>query len=438
MPDIQVMLEVAPHIAMGLASGRLERVGGVIRESGSKQVVAWLREGRRLSKNSDPATALPRFLFQSLLQGANLAEAGNVTQQANALKNLAGSLGALNNVFGVANLAATARSHHLITLRLQAIQNMLAFSTRLSMLHFTLSGFGLLMMIERFAEIDALLKKTFQQVAKAIADNQKAINKIELKAALECARVVMEAKEGAFKESMAASLDFLLINAREHLLSDFQSARCDKSSKQEIEIAQQRLTQAMHLDETRVRSFLEVGQNDLARSVMKDRLEQYRKFTRNYVGILLGKPDQRAVYFNKNVIDTDLRRYLLIEQWLRDEEDILWDILLEQRKQFWDASVENILQPDRGINLPMQAPPKEPTQHLDVLAGAETAIENFQRFEGFALEFEAIERLGISYSEWEIQQEEAIKNRLAEKDTDIEEYDDYLLLVERDSLDAIA
>ena len=49
MPQIEVMLEVAPQIALGLASGRLERVGGVVREAGSKQIVMWLREGGQIA-----------------------------------------------------------------------------------------------------------------------------------------------------------------------------------------------------------------------------------------------------------------------------------------------------------------------------------------------------------------------------------------------------
>jgi hypothetical protein len=44
MSIIQVALQVPEHIAQGLASGAYERVGGVIRQIGSKQTVAWLRE----------------------------------------------------------------------------------------------------------------------------------------------------------------------------------------------------------------------------------------------------------------------------------------------------------------------------------------------------------------------------------------------------------
>lgn len=45
MTPLNVVFELPPAITNGLRSGAYERVGGVIRDSGSKQVVAWLREG---------------------------------------------------------------------------------------------------------------------------------------------------------------------------------------------------------------------------------------------------------------------------------------------------------------------------------------------------------------------------------------------------------
>ena len=49
MSTITVHLELPPTIESGLANGSMERVGGVIRHSESKQIVAWLREGGQLA-----------------------------------------------------------------------------------------------------------------------------------------------------------------------------------------------------------------------------------------------------------------------------------------------------------------------------------------------------------------------------------------------------
>jgi hypothetical protein len=48
MKAVQVAFQIPEYIAQGLSSGAYERVGGVVREAGSKQVVAWLREANEM------------------------------------------------------------------------------------------------------------------------------------------------------------------------------------------------------------------------------------------------------------------------------------------------------------------------------------------------------------------------------------------------------
>jgi hypothetical protein len=43
--NINVLFDVPALVAQGLRNGALERVGGVVRDSNSKQVVMWLQEG---------------------------------------------------------------------------------------------------------------------------------------------------------------------------------------------------------------------------------------------------------------------------------------------------------------------------------------------------------------------------------------------------------
>jgi hypothetical protein len=45
MHPLNVVFDLPAELASGLQTGMYERVGGVVRDSGSKQVVAWLREG---------------------------------------------------------------------------------------------------------------------------------------------------------------------------------------------------------------------------------------------------------------------------------------------------------------------------------------------------------------------------------------------------------
>ena len=65
--------------------------------------------------------------------------------------------------------------------------------------------------------------------------------------------------------------------------------------------------------------------------------------------------------------------------------------------------------------------------HLDALT-PELIIENYERVQGFCAEIEAIERLGINCSDWELQ----LNKALAEAKISLDEYNDYVLLVDRD------
>ena len=59
MTPLNVVFDLPAVLANGLQSGALERVGGVIRDSNSKQVVAWLREGGSGALNNLTLPKLP-------------------------------------------------------------------------------------------------------------------------------------------------------------------------------------------------------------------------------------------------------------------------------------------------------------------------------------------------------------------------------------------
>jgi len=50
--SIEVLLEIPEKIQISLMDGSYQRLGGIVRESNSKQIVAWLREGNALSDSS--------------------------------------------------------------------------------------------------------------------------------------------------------------------------------------------------------------------------------------------------------------------------------------------------------------------------------------------------------------------------------------------------
>lgn len=68
MVDLSVVFKVPEWLAAGLGSGELERVGGIIRDSVTKKVVAWLREGDTIS-TEPPSEVLNGQLSQLMMQG---------------------------------------------------------------------------------------------------------------------------------------------------------------------------------------------------------------------------------------------------------------------------------------------------------------------------------------------------------------------------------
>ncbi|WP_242051176.1 MULTISPECIES: hypothetical protein [Nostoc] len=69
---VTVTFMLADWVVKGLANGTLERVGGVIREVGTKQVVTWLREITGQPAQVNKSDNLLNLIFS----GANLVTTG--------------------------------------------------------------------------------------------------------------------------------------------------------------------------------------------------------------------------------------------------------------------------------------------------------------------------------------------------------------------------
>ncbi len=76
MTPLNVVFDLPAVLANGLQSGALERVGGVIRDSNSKQVVAWLREGG--SEVSKALVQPPLAGIKALTTANSLLSAANL------------------------------------------------------------------------------------------------------------------------------------------------------------------------------------------------------------------------------------------------------------------------------------------------------------------------------------------------------------------------
>jgi len=106
MSIVNATFDVPEHVANGLSSGIYERVGGVVRESGSKQVVAWLREN---FEKGDPT-------FSKIMTPSPVNALSSTL-------NLAFS--SVSAASGILNLAVSTTGFIIVTNRLDIIKNQL-------------------------------------------------------------------------------------------------------------------------------------------------------------------------------------------------------------------------------------------------------------------------------------------------------------------------
>ncbi len=140
---LEVALEVPPAITQGLTNGSLERVGGVVREAGSKQIVAWLREGGQIARNPN------------LLSGS-------------------GPLGTLLNVasggaLDIAKLGFEVYSHHKIMQELQSLGINVMFNGLLGLANLAISSSTLIMLIHSVRKLEKQIEELGLEISEEFA-----------------------------------------------------------------------------------------------------------------------------------------------------------------------------------------------------------------------------------------------------------------------------
>ena len=217
----------------------------------------------------------------------------------------------------------------------------------------------------------------------------------------------------------------------------------DILTAEQMMIAQQCLAMAMHVDTLQVRCYLEVEQIDLARAMLDDCKSYYRSTNKAANRALARQSSPRDVF---SQVDEQGRfiRYIMIEEWLRDSDNVLFDLIIEQRDRFWDSKVTSAMKHGRqtksavqklGAMLwPKQTKKQQLPIHLLALEQIEELIENFERFEGFALEIADLQRRNrlasaqehMSFARW---------NRLADTEHfQLDQHDDFVCIVDAEEL----
>ncbi len=339
MSAITVHLEVPTFIEAGLRSGEMERVGGVIRYSDNKRIVAWLREGGRMVGGPSKSG-----LLQSVIRAGGMP--------------------------GVAALAI--------------------LDGPLPILDIAVAGYALFELISQIEDH----KNRFEQIYEQVEEEFRRDRLVELNSALNYAKLIQNAQSAALKSQMVGQVTERLLQARAQLFWDIDEWH---HGDQLTENASQSLGYqilAMQVSTMIVRAWLEIGEETLAlewlSSAIRGHLERAQVFSRNRIGT------SPALYFHYSISGDWFDRYLHIEGWLRGKQDILRTVVNDNRKQFWQGEAISSLF-SGGLNSKLLEEPFYKTS----LPQSEILIENYQRLHGFELELKQLVSTGRSFHEWD-------------------------------------
>ncbi|MDB9373668.1 hypothetical protein [Nodularia sphaerocarpa] len=432
---LTVTFALADWIAKGLADGTFERVGGVIREVGNKQVVTWLRE---YGSNSSPLltpSGSPQNLLNLVVSGANLLTSGAntaVTTQgfADVNQRLGGveqaSLGNIavsgaGLVASVANAAISGKGLADVNGRLGSIetqigeigqnilqnQGILQITTAASVLNLGVSVMGFAVIAQRLQEIEQQLKQA-----------QELLNKIDRKidlsfyanfrAAIELAinAFTMTKPENRRSSALQAINRFL---EAEHIYTEYT----DREIEQKSQIADEFLLTLSLAYLAEARCYLELEEHETALRRFQEGARVIRSRIHKYVEILL--TSNPAAYLQPEFKDViSLRRITQIYQWIDPnlDENAVFDLqrenlfkMAQDPNKWLDLLPAAILTrievqggwfgPDHN-DLKREADKRLP-QVFEVM---ESMIETNRRFESYQTEIQAVSQLGISFHDW--------------------------------------
>src|SRR5690606_35223841 len=114
-------------------------------------------------------------------------------------------------------------------------------------------------------------EQLYEQVSKEFARDRQ----VDFETALDSARDIVEAENEGYRNQAAARAIELLVKAKKHFIHDF-NALVDKSNNpQQLHQAQMYLLRAMLTDTMRVRCFLETNQVNVAKSRLRECVNEY-------------------------------------------------------------------------------------------------------------------------------------------------------------------
>lgn len=391
---LTVTFTLPAWIAKGLADGTLERVGGVIREVGTKQVITWLRD---FIPSASPAISPALNPVNGVL---NLIASG-----VNAAISVKGFADVKQRLGGIENQLDT------IQQTLQKTQGILQITTATSVLSLGVSVMGFAVIAQRLNEIAGKLQQS-----------QELLNKINRKfdinayanfqAGIELAMntFTMNKIENRKNSALQAINRFL---EAEHIYKNYSVQ--EMSHKSQIINQYILILSLAYIAEARC--YLELEEQETAIRRFQEGTKIIRLLINKYIEIML--TSNPSVYLHPQFKgQIDLRRITKIYQWINPnlDENSVFDLQREnlfkiaQDSNHWLSSLPSAIV-DRseiqwGIFGSNPTPltgrfEKEAYKRLpQILENMESIIETNHRFESYQTEIHVISQLGISFHEW--------------------------------------
>lgn len=380
MTPLKLTFDIPNHIAEGLINGTLERVGGVVRDASTKQVVMWLRDTtvNTISSGSIPSFDPVTGVFNLVMQGVNA--------------------GISINGFKAVNQ------------RLDLMQGVLTVTSAASILNLGVSVIGFTVIAQRLKELEKRLQKAQEFLIKID-------RKIDLsfyanfRAALDLAINAFTMSKGENRRSSALNAINRFLEAQ-HIYLDY----ADKEFEQKSQIADEYLLTLCLAYIAEARCYLELEEFETAaRRFQEGKVQIYTRIEK-YMDILL--TSNPSMYLHPKLKkQINLSRITRIYQWKNPSlnENHVFEIIRDDigRKSLTDdnqinswieslpASIIEKSQIKRGFwgiesetrNAVIDRLPK-------IMDEMESIIETNYRFEAYEIEVKALSKLGISFHEW--------------------------------------
>ena len=220
------------------------------------------------------------------------------------------------------------------------------------------------------------------------------------------------------RQAMFAEIIGGLVAAEKTLIQDIVHSL----DGNKLRLAERQIECLISVNTLAARCALDFGQDELAINGLKANLASLRPHVERLVQRLVRK--NPALYFHKSVSDDYLDRYMQIRAWLDGEANVWERVAKEARKDFFNEKALKSLYRTVRVGLMYYQELRKNPFYKENIKRAERLIENYERFESYALYLEASDS---PFNELEQLSDEAAQ-RLAD-------HDDYVIVTDEDTLE---